>query len=56
MKKKHIEEIKMIPVKEWYEERKDGIYLIWEFTDKKRIERLTPYKELPYVELNYESN
>lgn len=37
-------------VKEWYEERPDGIYMIWEFKDGTRMVRLTPYKEIPVVE------
>lgn len=49
--KKSREQYVTVNVKEWYEERKDGVYMVWEFKDGKRMERLLPYKEMPVVEV-----
>lgn len=53
--KKTRSQVKEILVREWYEERPRGIYQIMEFTNGERIERRSPYKELPWVEVEYGS-
>ena len=40
---------KLIPIMEWFEERKDGVYMIWELPTGVKVERLTPYDKLPYI-------
>lgn len=49
--KKSKEQITYVTVKEWYEERKDGVYMVWEFKDGEIMERKLPYKEMPVVEV-----
>lgn len=40
---------KQILVKEWFSKSRGKVYLNWEFQDGKRMRRLTPYKDFPYV-------
>ena len=47
--------IKHVPITEWFEERTDGIYCIWELATGERIERLTlSYGvKVPHVAVNW---
>ena len=49
--KKSKEQFIDVTVKEWYEERDDGVFMVWEFKDGGRMERLLPYTEIPIVEV-----
>jgi hypothetical protein len=51
--KKTNHRIRMIPIKEWYAKIGGKVYLNWEFSDGKRIKRLIPYDDFPYVEINW---
>lgn len=53
MKKKSKKQIISVVVTEWFEKRDDGVYMVWEFVDGKRMERLIPYDDLPVIEVNW---
>lgn len=45
--------LKLVKVIEWYEKRDDGVYLVWEFEDGKRMERKAPFKDIPHAYINH---
>ncbi len=51
--KKSREQYMHVVVKEWFEKRKDGVYMVWEFMDKTKLERLMPYDDIPVIEINW---
>lgn len=48
--------VKHILVKEWYAKRKNGVFQIWEFQNGERMETLTPFAKIPFVEYHLDKN